>query len=232
MSPRPPGPAGRIPRLVALAFVRDRINTLQRLTARYGDVVVFNIGKQGFAVLNHPDYVRDVLVTRHRMFHKGLGLQRAKLLLGEGLLTSEDARHQRQRRLLQPAFHRERIAGYGETMTTYADRLAGQWVNGETRDMLQEMSRLTLAIAGKTLFDADVEGDADVIGDALAAVLANFNITLLPFGDRLVNLPIPHAIRFRRAKGPSRCRGLPTDRRAPRRRNDRKRRALHARGRA
>lgn len=201
MSARPPGPAGRIPRLVALAFVRDRINTLQRLTARYGDVAVFNIGKQGFAVLNHPDYVRDVLVTRHRMFHKGLGLQRAKLLLGEGVLTSEDARHQRQRRLLQPAFHRERIAGYGETMTAYADRVAGQWADGETRDMLQEMSRLTLAIAGKTLFDADVEGDADAIGEALGAVLANFNITLLPFGDRLVNLPIPHAIRFRRAKG-------------------------------
>jgi cytochrome P450 len=62
------------------------------------------------------------------------------------------------------------------------------------------MSRLTLAIAGKTLFDADVEGDADVIGAALADVLANFNITLLPFGDRLVNLPIPHAVRFRRAR--------------------------------
>ena len=171
MSPRPPGPAGRIPRLVALAFVRDRVNTLQRLTARYGDVAYFNVGKQGFAILNHPDYVRDVLVTRHRVFHKGLGLQRAKLLLGEGLLTSEDARHLRQRRLLQPAFHRERIAGYGSTMTAYAERASAQWGNGETRDLLQEMSRLTLAIAGKTLFDADVEGDADAIGGALAMVL-------------------------------------------------------------
>jgi cytochrome P450 len=200
MSPRPPGPAGRIPRLLALAFISNRIATLQRLTARYGDVVVFNIGKQGFAVLNHPDYVRDVLVTRHRMFHKGLGLQRAKLLLGDGLLTSEDARHLRQRRLLQPAFHRDRIAGYGATMTAYADRASTQWRNGDSRDVLQEMSRLTLAIAGKTLFDADVEGDADTIGTALGAVLANFNITLLPFGDRLVNWPIPHALRFRRAK--------------------------------
>jgi cytochrome P450 len=69
------------------------------------------------------------------------------------------------------------------------------------RDMLHAMSRLTLAIAGKTLFDADVQNDADAIGDALNSVLANFNITLLPFGDRLVNWPIPHAVRFRRAKG-------------------------------
>src|SRR5215213_5114827 len=148
MSPRPPGPAGRIPRLLALAFISNRIGTLQRLTARYGDVVLFNIGKQGFAVLNHPDYVRDVLVTRHRMFHKGLGLQRAKLLLGEGLLTSEDEHHHRQRRLIQPAFHRERINGYGATMSAYADRAADQWADGETRDILQEMSRVTLAIAG------------------------------------------------------------------------------------
>jgi cytochrome P450 len=201
MSPRPPGPAGRIPRLIALAFIRDRINALQRLTAQYGDVVSFNIGKQLFTVLNHPDYVRDVLITRHRMFHKGIGLQRAKLLLGEGLLTSEDGHHQRQRRLLQPAFHRERIAGYGSTMTAYAERATQQWRDGETRDMLQEMSRLTLGIAGKTLFDADVESDADAIGESLGAVLANFNITLLPFGDRLVNWPIPHAIRFRKARG-------------------------------
>jgi cytochrome P450 len=144
--------------------------------------------------------VRDVLVTRHREFHKGIGLQRAKLLLGEGLLTSEDAHHRRQRRLLQPAFHRERIATYASTMTDYAERTAEEWQDGETRDVLQEMSRLTLAIAGKTLFDADVEGDADAIGDSLAKVLGNFNITLLPLGDCLVKLPIPHAIRFRRAK--------------------------------
>src|SRR5215203_3026920 len=180
MSPRPPGPAGRIPRLIALAFVRDRITTLQRLTARYGDVVMFNVGRQPFAVLNHPDYVRDVLVTRHRAFHKGVGLQRAKLLLGEGLLTSEDAHHHRHRRLLQPAFHRERIAGYAGTMTAYAERTSHMWRDGDSLDMLQEMSRLTLAIAGKTLFDADVEGDADAIGASLGAVLANFNITLLP----------------------------------------------------
>jgi cytochrome P450 len=200
MPSRLPGPSGRIPTLVALAFIRDRVNTVRRLTARYGDVVAFNVGRQPFVILNQPDYVRDVLVTRHRLFHKGLGLQRAKLLLGEGLLTSEDTHHHRQRRLLQPAFHRERIAGYGSVMATYAERAASQWRDDETRDMLQEMSRLTLAIAGKTLFDADVQGDAEVIGDALGKVLANFNITLLPYGDRLVKLPIPHAIRFRRAK--------------------------------
>src|SRR5215216_4910710 len=132
MSPRPPGPAGRIPRLLALAFISNRIATLQRLTAKYGDVVMFNIGKQRFAVLNHPDYIRDVLVTRHRSFHKGLGLERARMLLGDGLLTSEDDRHAKQRRLIQPAFHREQIAAYASTMVRYAGRASDLWQPGQT----------------------------------------------------------------------------------------------------
>jgi cytochrome P450 len=200
MPPRVPGPVGRIPRLAALAFIRNRIKVIQKLAATYGDVVAFDVAGQPFVLLNHPDHVRDVLVTKARAFHKGIGLQRAKLLLGEGLLTSEDERHRRQRRLLQPAFHRERIAGYGAVMGACAERSSSLWRDGDTRNVLQEMSRITLAIAGKTLFDADVEAEADAIGGALGAVLANFNITLLPFGDRLVNWPIPHAIRFRRAK--------------------------------
>jgi cytochrome P450 len=200
MPASPPGPVGRIPRLATLAFLRNRIRVIQRLTARYGDVVAFDVAGQPFVILNHPDYVRDVLVTRHRSFHKGIGLQRARLLLGDGLLTSEDAHHQRQRRLLQPAFHRERIAGYGSIMTTYAERAASGWRDGLTVNVLEQMSRLTLAIAGRTLFDAEIESDARTIGGALSAVLRNFNITLLPFGDRLVNWPIPHAVRFRRAK--------------------------------
>src|SRR5690349_21517296 len=136
MQTRPPGPGGRFSSLVALAFIRDRVGLLQKLTNKYGDVVAFNVAGAPFAILNHPDHVRDVLVTRHRMFHKGVGLQRAKLLLGEGLLTSEEAYHQRHRRLLQPAFHRERIAGYGDTMTAFAERLASTWRNGETKDVL------------------------------------------------------------------------------------------------
>src|SRR3954468_20982991 len=112
MASLPPGPVGRFPLSVAIAFARDRLTFLRDLTRRYGDVVHFKVGRQPFAVLNHPDYVRDVLVTRHAQFHKGLGLERARILLGEGLLTSEDAVHARQHRLVLPAFHRERIAGY------------------------------------------------------------------------------------------------------------------------
>src|SRR5436189_2472004 len=118
----PPGPSGAISGPLALAFSRDRLGLLRNMTRRYGDVVFFKAGGAAFAVLNHPDYVRDVLVTRHRLFHKGVGLERGRMLLGHGLLTSEDDLHLRQRRLLQPAFHRQRIAAFAATMVRYAQQ--------------------------------------------------------------------------------------------------------------
>src|SRR4051812_41698563 len=196
----PPGPTSRLPGRLAVSFARNRLKFLDRLTRRYGDVVYFEIARTPYAVLNHPDYVRDVLATRHRLFHKGVGLERAKLLLGEGLLTSEDDFHARQRRLLLPAFHRERIAGYATTMAACAHRRGERWHDGDTLDLSREMSALALAIAGLTLFAADVEREASDVGDALSEALSSFNIALLPFGDRLVKLPIPPARRFKRAR--------------------------------
>ena len=180
--------------------MRDRLGFLRRLADTYGDVVFFRLAGAPFALLNHPDRVRDVLVTHHRSFHKGVGLERARMLLGDGLLTSEDERHTRQRRLIQPAFHRERIAAYASTMVGYSNRRTDCWRQGQVMDVAREMASITLAIAGKTLFDADVEQDESQIGETLTAALASFNIALLPFGDRLARLPIPPARRFRRAR--------------------------------
>lgn len=131
---------------------------------------------------------------------KGEGLQRAKRLLGEGLLTSEGEFHLRQRRLAQPAFHRQRIAGYAATMVEYAARTRDEWRAGETRDIAREMMRLTLAIAGKTLFDADVESEADEIGEALTTTFALFNRVSLPFAQWLDRLPLPATKRFQKAR--------------------------------
>jgi len=141
-----------------------------------------------------------VLVTHGRTFHKGRGLERAKMLLGEGLLTSEDELHLRQRRLAQPAFHRARIAAYADTMASYAASRAERWRDGETLDVSREMAAYTLAVVGKTLFDADIEGEAHEIGDALAAAIAAFNFSVLPFGELLVKLPLPMTVRFRRGR--------------------------------
>jgi len=189
-----------VPGRVALAFVRDRIAFLEDVARRYGDVAFFRIGRTAFAFLNHPDFVRDVLVTRQRLFHKGIGLERARMLLGDGLLTSEDERHQRQRRLMQPAFHRERVTAMAETMVGCAERRQQRWRDGTKVDLASEMASVTLAIAGQTLFAADVEREEQEIGAALRAALASFNLAVLPFGDRLSRLPIPPARRFRAAR--------------------------------
>ena len=105
--------------------------------------------------------------------------------------------HLRQRRLMQPAFHRERIAGYGRTMVQYADRARQEWRDGETLDVAQEMMRLTLSIAGKTLFDVDIENQAAEVGRAMNDVMESFWTTMLPFVDLLERMPIP---KLRRAK--------------------------------
>jgi cytochrome P450 len=201
MTPQfPPGPKRRILGMDFIGFRRDPINFIQRIARDYGDISYFRMGPQDVYFLNHPDYVKDVLVTHQQNFIKGRALQRSKKLLGEGLLTSEGEFHRRQRRLAQPAFHRQQIMTYGAAMTAYAERMRAGWRDGETLNISQEMMRLTLAIVGKTLFDTDVEAEADEIGDALTTIVHLFNAMMLPFSELLEKLPLPQKRRFEKAK--------------------------------
>ena len=195
-----PGPRRRYIGELALALTRRPLEFLPSLQKNFGDVAAFHIGRQPIILLSHPDQIRDVLVTNARQFHKGRGLERAQLILGQGLLTSEGDFHLRQRRLAQPAFHRARITAYGDTMAAYAERHARRWVDGQVLDVSREMAAYTLAVVGKTLFDADIEGEAQEIGQALAAAIAAFNITVLPMGELLLKLPFPAARRFKRGR--------------------------------
>src|SRR6266852_9130831 len=140
-----------------LDFRRDPPSLLSSLAREHGDIVHFNMGPQDLYLLNHPDFIRDVLVTHNRNFVKSRGLEMAKKFLGESLLTSEGEFHHRQRRLAQPAFHRQRINAYADLMVEYASRGCQRWRDGQTLNITQEMMQLTLAIVGKTLFDANVE---------------------------------------------------------------------------
>ncbi|HEX8137644.1 MAG TPA: cytochrome P450 [Pyrinomonadaceae bacterium] len=196
----PPGPKRRFLGLDFIAFRRDSIGFIQRIAREYGDISYFRMGPQDVYFLNHPDLVKDVLLTHQQNFTKGRALQRSKRLLGEGLLTSEGDFHRRQRRLAQPAFHRQQIASYAEAMTAYAARMRDTWRDGETRDIAHEMMRLTLAIVGKTLFDADVEAEADEIGEAMTDIVELFDALMLPFSELLEKLPLPQKRRFDRAK--------------------------------
>ena len=198
--PLPPGPSRGIPLSSLIAYRRNPLVFMQNLADRYGDICHFKIGPQDAYFINHPDLIKEVLVTGHQNYKKGLVLQRAKRLLGDGLLTSEGEFHRRQRRLSQPAFHRQRIAGYAGTMVHYANRVAGSWQDGGVFDISQEMMRLTLAIVGKTLFDADVEQDAREVGEAMSVVMELFDTLTMPFFELLSKLPLPQLRRFDSAR--------------------------------
>ena len=197
----PPGPRARFPGHMMLEFARRRLPFLIESAKKYGDIVFFKVGNERIYLFNHPDLIRDVLVTNQKNFIKSRALVRAKKVLGEGLLTSEGEFHLRQRRLAQPAFHRDRIAAYGRSMVEYADRREIALDRRQrSLDVHDEMMKLTLAIVGKTLFSADVENEAAEIGEALTTAFAAFNLGILPFSELLEKLPLPYIKRFEAAR--------------------------------
>ncbi len=197
---RPPGPGGWLPGGHVIAFRRDPLGFLTRTARTYGDIAHFRMGPQHVYLINDPEAIRRVLVTDADNFIKGRALQRAKKLLGEGLLTSEPPLHLRQRRLAQPAFHRARIAGYATRMVECAMQTSASWRDGATIDVAHEMNRLALAIVSRTLFDTNTEETADDIEEAMTSILALFQYLLLPYTELLERLPIPQVRRFNRAQ--------------------------------
>lgn len=196
-----PGPKGNpfLGRLVRFSR-RDPLRFMTTLAHEFGDVSTFRLGTERVVFVNHPDYVRDVLVNHYSNFLKGAGNLRAKRFLGEGLLLSEGDLHRRQRRLAQPNFHHQKIAVYGEQMIECAERCSARWQDGHTLDIWREMQRLTLDIVGKTLFSADVEAKDDEVGQAMRAATLQYRAFKLPFAKLFERLPLPHLLRFHRGK--------------------------------
>jgi cytochrome P450 len=197
---RPPGPGG-LPVGPPYGFGRaDVANQLVEVARKYGDVVRLRLTSGAGYLVNHPDHIKDVLVTHGRDFVKSRGLERAKRLLGEGLLTSEGAFHMRQRRLVQPGFHRDRLKAYGSVMAAFAQRIAQRWQSGTAFDVAPEMMRLTLAIVGETLFGSDIESDAGPVGEALTEIQELLPVSLIPGSEWFDRVPLPSNVRFWRAR--------------------------------
>jgi cytochrome P450 len=167
----PPGPSSRSWTKSFKDYSRDPLGYLCALVREYGDIATLRYYNFRVYFVNHPSYIEEVLVTQNRKFIKGRILRANRRLFGNGLLTSEGDFWLRQRRLAQPAFHRTRIASYAATMVEFAERLVARWKGGEQRDIHAEMMRLTLQIVAKTLFDADVDRDAQEVGRTLAAIM-------------------------------------------------------------
>jgi cytochrome P450 len=187
--PVPPRLKPAYPGKNLVALIRAPIPFLGE-AARHGDVVRVSDGGQDTYLINNPEYIRDILVINHRNFHKSPVLRRMGSLLGQGLLTSEDELHLRQRRLIQPAFHRQRIAEYARIMTDYTEKTGARWQDGQIYDIHEEMMRLTMVIVGHALFGTNVESEASEIGEAITTLLAGSRRLLLPFWEKIQHWPI------------------------------------------
>jgi cytochrome P450 len=199
-APIPSGPKG--PPLLGhlFAFRRDPLAFLSRIARDYpGDVLRFRPGPRDVYLLKHPDLIKDVLVTHQHDYSKSRGLEWAKLFLGEGLLTSEGEFHTRQRRLAQPAFHRQRIGSYADDMVQRTVRAREAWSAGQVLDVDDEMMRLTLAVVSSSLFGTDVGASAEQVSEDLASIIALFPRFSLPLFGLIQKLPLPSNVRFDRA---------------------------------
>src|SRR4051812_25636481 len=190
---------------------RDPLGFFTRLAAEQGDVAQFRLGdhKHDLFFFSHPDQVREVLVGQDRHFTKWFAVDRIKEVLGDGLFVSEGDFHLRQRRLAQPAFHKDRIAGYARQMVSLAVALRERWQTGQVIDVCREMNWLAMMIVGSTLFGANVESDAGEIRAALSDILDQFERSVLPTADRedfesamsRLDAVVYRTIRERRASG-------------------------------
>jgi cytochrome P450 len=181
-------------------FRKNPPEFLRKLAQSHGDLVHFRVGPQDLYLVSNPDWIKDILVTHQTNFTKSRFLERAKILLGEGLLTSEGEFHRRQRRLVQPAFHRDRLLGYASSMVDCTVHTRERWTDGAQLDMSREMARLTLAVVSKTLFNADVTAEADGIGAALTEVMSLFDLVIMPFSEWVEKLRLPSFRRFEKAR--------------------------------
>ena len=173
---------------------------MSRCAQNYGDVVALK-GLVPSYLFNHPDAVEQILVSEHASFRKSEFVKIIRPLLGNGLLLSEGDFWKQQRHLIQPAFHRKRIATYARTMVDYCEKMLDSWQFGQVRDIHQEMMSLTLAIVAKTFFGSDLESDIETIERAVTLMLhqsdrRSQNALLFYLPDAV---PTPDNLRLRRA---------------------------------
>jgi cytochrome P450 len=149
-----------------LQFRRDRL-ALQDRAGQLGPIARVMLGHIPVYIVTDADLAHGVLVERAGAFKKSAGLQFLRPMLGDGLLLAEGETHKRHRKLLAPAFAPRRLEKYGEIMVDETEQQLARWRHGQRVDVAHEMMEMTLAIAGRTMFGADVRKDAAMVAEGL-----------------------------------------------------------------
>ncbi|WP_419805551.1 cytochrome P450 [Terriglobus sp.] len=194
------------PRLFARVLTRQIFGTahrqkpaefMQSVAREYGDLTHYVIAGRHFYQFNHPDLIAEFFTTDAPHHHRNLVMQRSRDVLGNGLLTSEEPLHMRQRRLAQPAFLRSRIAGYAGVIAGRTDAMMRRWQSGTVLDLHREMLELALRIVGKCLFDLDEIADLHAMESAVSSFMYFMPLTFVPFSRLVQASPLPAMRRLR-----------------------------------
>jgi cytochrome P450 len=203
----PPGLRFSLPFYAHKPWVKlgEPIRLFEYLHRTYGAIAHYRFMGTPIIFLNNPDYIREVLVTQASSFVKERTVRRMKILLGEGLITSDDPIHIRQRRIVAPAFHRQRIAAYADEIVTSSDDHITGWKEGDTLDISAAMMSLSLQIVARTLFHTQVTDDIRRINDEVNAIMEIYNFLIaFPRMEAVLDLPFPVPIpkinAFRRSR--------------------------------
>jgi cytochrome P450 len=195
---RPPGPKPRFLIGNMPLASPDPLAVFTAWAREFGDIFYYRAAWLHVYFLNHPDLIEEVLVRNYKNFLKDRVIRNSRWFFGQGLLTNEGDSWLRQRRLSQPAFHRERVASYAQIMTDYAGQMLATWRDGETCDIHQEMMRLTLRIVVRALFNVESEETVQ-ISSAMNLIMGNTTGIRMLFPPIARYLPTPKMISFRRA---------------------------------
>jgi cytochrome P450 len=199
----PPGLKRALPFYARRKWVSfgEPIPLFEHLHEVFGRIAHYRFLGTTIVFINDPEWINEILVNQVGSFVRERTLVRMKILLGEGLITSDDPIHMKQRRIAAPAFHRQRIAGYADQMVTNAAAAADSWDEGEEIDINDQMMQLSLHIIAKTIFDSEVTAEVLSVRDEVNTIMGLYNfLVAFPMLESVLHWPIPGIIKFRRSR--------------------------------
>lgn len=198
----PPGPRGNPVLGNVLQVKKDPLEFLAWCGRNYGDIIRLRLVNRSGYLINNPQYIEQVLVTDAENFIKPPGREpsgTSELLFGEQFMSNDGDFWMRHRRTVQPALHRQRINQYADVMVDYTRRMLSTWTDGETRDVYQDMMRLTLEVIAKTLFSADAGGDVQKIASGLDVIMREITNRMVNPFQVPMRVPTRRNVRFKEA---------------------------------
>jgi cytochrome P450 len=199
----PPGLKRALPYYFRRKWVNfgEPIPLFEHLHKVFGRIAHYRFLGTTIVFVNDPEWINEILVNQVGSFVRERTLVRMKILLGEGLITSDDPIHMRQRRIAAPAFHRQRIVGYAGQIVANAQSARDGWEEGSEIDIADQMMQLSLHIVAKTLFDSEVTPEVLRVRDEVNTIMGLYNFLIaFPMLESVLHWPIPGVMQFRRSR--------------------------------